>query len=345
MQHLLGRAARWWAPLIDLTLIVVSLRLADRGLGAHGWMAWLAVPWLFLLLALTWRSVAVLAVLVRRSLRDAAASEGMLDRSDIGAAAARTLLGTFAYRELLRNLVLKDLKLKYRGSVFGFLWSLANPLLMIVVYTAAFTYILRMRSEGFVFLLLLGVLSWTFFANSASMSTGAILDSGGLVKSAVFPRAIMPAATVLFNLAQYLLTIVVFLPIMLLAYRIVPAVPMMVFPVFLALQVLFTIGVALMLSTGTAFFRDIRHILEIGLSMMFWTTPIVYQVRDLPPFARVGVLLSPVSPYITAYQQIFYYRQWPEPAVWILASLYAVAAFSCGLRLFLAFEDRFSEQL
>ena len=109
----------------------------------------------------------------------------------------------YSYRELLKNLVLKDLKLKYRGSVFGFLWSLANPLLMIVVYTVAFTYILRVRSEGFVFYLMLGLLSWTFFASSAAMSTGAIVDNAGLLKSVLFPRAILPIATVLFNLAQY----------------------------------------------------------------------------------------------------------------------------------------------
>lgn len=310
-----------------------------------GWTAFPAAAWLLLLLALSWRCLSSLVVLLGRARRDAAAGDGLMDRADPGAAAARTLLGTFAYRELVKDLVLKDLKLKYRGSVFGFLWSLANPLLMIVVYSVAFTVILRIRSEGFVFLLLLGILAWTFFANSAAMSTGAIAESGGLVKSAVFPRAVMPVATVLFNLAQYLLTIVVFLPLMLVVYRVVPTPAMALFPVFLGLQVAFTIGLALMLATGTVFFRDIRHILEIALSLMFWTTPIVYQVQNLPVNVRAGILLSPLSPFITAYQQMFYYRQWPEASLWILASLYAVAALSCGLRMFMAFEDRFAEQL
>ena len=128
----------------------------------------------------------------------------------------------YRYRELLKNLVLKDLKLKYRGSVFGFLWSLANPLLMIIVYALAFTYILRVRSERFVFYLMLGQLSWTFFANSASMSTTSIVDNSGLLKSVFFPRAILPMGTVLFNLAQYLLTVSVFLPAMLLWYQRAP---------------------------------------------------------------------------------------------------------------------------
>jgi len=336
---------RWLALLVDAAMIPASFFLASRAPGARTWVVYLTFVWLLVLLVVTWRSVASLAGLLHGARRDQSAGRGMIDRADPGGAAARTLIGTFVYRQLLRNLVMKDLKLKYRGSVFGFLWSLVNPLLMILVYSAAFTFILRVRTQGFVFFLLLGVLAWTFFANSASMSAGSIVDNGGLLKSAVFPRAIMPVATVLFNFAQYLLTIVVFLPLMLVIYRVAPVAPMILFPVFLALQVIFTIGVALMLATGTAFFRDIRHILEIALSMMFWTTPIVYQVSTLPEFARAGIMLSPLSPFVVAYQRMFYDRQWPDAWLWLLATLYAVAALSFGLRLFVAFEDRFAEQL
>ena len=88
-----------------------------------------------------------------------------------------------------------------------------------VVYTVAFSSILKIRSEGFVFYLMLGLLAWTFFASSVAMSTGAIVDNGGLVKSVWFPRAILPTATVLFNLTQYLLSVSVILPLMLIYYR------------------------------------------------------------------------------------------------------------------------------
>lgn len=329
---------------LDLLALAAGAGLATTGLGAGGYARWVATAWIGVLLIAAWRATWILTVLVRRSRRDTAGQE-MLDRADPGAAAARTLVEAFGYGQLLRTLVARDLALKYRGSVFGFLWSLVNPLMMIVVYSTAFTYILRIRAEGFVFFLLLGILAWTFFANSAGMSTGSIVDSGGLVKSAVFPRAILPVATVLFNFAQYVLTIVVFLPLMLAWYRVAPAAPMALFPVFLGLQVVFTIGIALMLATGTAFFRDIRHILEIALSIMFWTTPIVYQMRDVPAAIQTGILLSPVSPYVLAYQQMFYHRQWPDLSVWIMAVLYAGAALAIGVRLFVAFEDRFAEQL
>jgi lipopolysaccharide transport system permease protein len=345
MMRTFARPIGWLTPVADLALVPVAVYLATRGLHASGWLSWLAGGWLFLLLALTWRSVASLAFQLRRWRATVDADHDLVDRSDPDAAAARTLVGTLAYGELLRHMVVRNLKLKYRGSVFGFVWSLVNPLLMIVVYSAAFSVILRVRTPGFVFFLLLGVLAWTFFANSASMSTGAIVDGGGLVKSAVFPRAIMPASVVLFNLAQYLLNVVVFLPLMLVAYRVMPVGPMALFPVFLALQVVFTIGVALVLAAATVFFRDVRHILEIALSVMFWTTPIVYSLRDLPDRARTLVLMSPLSPFVAAYQQIFYERHWPDPAVWMFAALYAVAALACGLRLFVSLEDRFAEQV
>jgi len=294
--------------------------------------------------ALGWRGV----WLLRSRARARAAvrsTSGMVDRAAETSTILAAVASLYDYRELLKNLVLKDLKLKYRGSVFGFLWSLANPLLMIVVYTIAFTFILRVRSEGFVFYLMLGQLSWTLFASSASMSTGAIVDNSGLLKSVHFPRAILPIGTVLFNLAQYMLTLSVFLPVMLIWYQVPLSAPMLLFPFFLALQVLLTIGVALILATSTAFFRDVRHLLEVGLAMLFWTTPILYELRQVPERFRMLILLSPVSPFVVAYQQIFFYREWPDPAVWLVATAHGLGAFIVGSLLFLAFQDGFTEQL
>jgi ABC-2 type transport system permease protein len=257
----------------------------------------------------------------------------------------RTMAGLHRYRHLLRNLVLKDLKLKYRGSVIGFLWSLANPVLMGVVYTVAFHYILRVRNEGFVFYLMLGLLAWTFFASSAVMSTGSIADNGGLVKSVRFPMAILPTATVLFNFTQYVLNVSVILPLMLAYYRVAPEAPMLLFPVFVALQLVFTVGVALALATATAFLRDVRHLVDVAVTILFWMTPIVYELKDLPERIRLPILLTPMSPFVAAYQQIFYYRQWPDAAVWLTTVGYAAAAMALGLWLVIRTEDRFAERV
>ena len=269
----------------------------------------------------------------------------LVDRSADGPSIQRTLAGLHRYRHLLRNLVLKDLKLKYRGSVIGFLWSLANPILMAAVYTIAFTRILDQQSEQFVFYLMLGLLAWTFFATSASMSTGAIVDNGGLVKSVSFPRAILPTATVLFNFAQYLLSVLVILPLLMIWYGVAPAPPMLLFPVFVALQVIFTAGVAMTLATGAAFLRDVRHFVEIALTVLFWATPIVYMASKVREPYRQAILLSPVSPYVTAYHDIFYFQRWPDAGIWATTVGYAIIAAAVGLWLIVRHEDRFAEQV
>jgi lipopolysaccharide transport system permease protein len=307
--------------------------------------AFVADAMLLVVTALGWRGVWVLRARARVRADGQAASDELVDRAAETTTLRAVVTSLYAYRELLKNLVLKDLKLKYRGSVFGFLWSLVNPLLMIVVYTIAFTFILRVRSKGFVFYLMLGQLSWTFFASSAAMSTGAIVDNAGLLKSVLFPRAILPIGTVLFNFAQYLLTVSVFLPAMMLWYHVPLSAPMLLFPLFLALQVVFTIGVALILATWTAFFRDVRHLLEVALAMLFWTTPIIYELRQVPERFRLLVLLSPVSSFVVAYQQLFFYREWPDATVWLVAIAEALGAFVIGALLFLAFQDGFTEQL
>jgi ABC-2 type transport system permease protein len=307
--------------------------------------AFVADAMLFSVAAIAWRGAWAMKSQEGARGTTGSSSDELVDRAEEMTTLSGIVVSLFQYRELLKNLVLKDLKLKYRGSVFGFLWSLVNPLLMIVVYTVAFTYILRIRSAGFVFYLMLGQLSWTFFSSSAGMSTGAVVDNAGMLKSVYFPRAILPIGTVLFNLAQYLLTAAVFLPVMMIWYQVPLSAPMLLYPVFLALQVVFTIGIALILATSTAFFRDVRHLLEVALAVMFWTTPIVYELPQVPERLRLLILLSPMSPFVYAYQRLFFYREWPEPTVWLVASAYAVGAFIIGTTLFLAFDDRFTEQL
>jgi ABC-2 type transport system permease protein len=295
--------------------------------------------------AIGWRAVWMLRMRAQARSRFRAANDYLVDRATQMTTLRGMIVSLYQYRELIKNLVLKDLKLKYRGSVFGFLWSLANPLLMTVVYTIAFTFILRVRSVGFVFYLMLGLLSWTFFSNSATMSTGSIIDNAGLLRSVRFPRAILPIATVLFNLAQYLLTVSVFLPGMMAWYSVPLSAPMLLFPVFLTLQVLFTIGVALLLATSTAFFRDVRHLLEVGLQVVFWLTPVVYELRQVPERVQLLILLSPISPFVVAYQQLFFYREWPGADVWLAAVSYAVGAFVIGVMVFAGFEDQLMEQV
>jgi ABC-type polysaccharide/polyol phosphate export permease len=250
-----------------------------------------------------------------------------------------------SYRELLRNLVIKDLKLKYRGSALGFVWSLANPLAMLAVYSIAFNYILGIKRPNFVLFLFVGLLAWTFFASTVSMATGTIADAGGLLKSVRFPRTVMPMATVLFNLSQYLLTFGVLLPVMLLIFRVAPAAPMLAYPIVLLLLVLFTSGVALIVAMGNVYYRDVRHLVEVTLQVLFWVTPVMYELDDVPARLRPWILLSPMSPFISALHDIFYRQAWPSVEIWMTALAWSIVSVLGGLTIFLSHEDRLAEQL
>jgi ABC-type polysaccharide/polyol phosphate export permease len=259
------------------------------------------------------------------------------------ASMAGGILRVWSYRHLLRNLVAKDLDLKYRGSLLGFAWSILIPLLMISVYTVAFTYVMGLGTPRFALYLLIGLLAWNFFGGAVTGATESIWGSGSLLKSVVFPRAVLPLAVVLFHLTQYLLTLAVFLPVMLLFYRVPLSPLMLLFPIFLAMQALFVTGLALGLSAATALFRDVRHLVEVGLSMLFWATPIIYEMKRVPEEVQFFALLSPATPFIRAYQDIFYYGVVPDLTIWVVAIAYAFGGFVCGLSLFLAYEGRFSE--
>jgi lipopolysaccharide transport system permease protein len=290
-----------------------------------------------------WRSV----VRIRELMRPAATrtAQEFDDLAEPDRSIGLNLIKLWAYRELVRNLVLKDLKLKYRGSALGFVWSLVNPLVMLAVYSLAFTYIMGFRRQDFVYFLLIGMLPWNFFATTANMSTGTIADVGGLLRSVRFPRTVLPVATVTFNLAQYLLTFTVLLPIMLLVFGIAPTGSMLAFPAVLVLLVLFTTGVAFILAASAAFFRDVKHLVEIGLGALFWLTPILYDLPGVPERLRLPILLMPVSPFVTLMHDIFYHRVWPDASMWAAATAWSAAAFIGGVSLFLSYEDRFAEHV
>ena len=268
-----------------------------------------------------------------------------VDRATERSTHADIARGIVRYRELLRNLVARDLQLRYRGSVLGLAWSLMNPIVLVGASTFAFKYILRVGPERYPFFVLIGVLAWSFFTNSTNMSTRSMMDGAGLIKSVRFPRAILPIATVLFNLAQYLLAMAVYLPVMLAIYGAPQLLPFVAFPAVLLLQVLFTAGLAMLLSVATVYFRDIRHLVEVTLSVLFWTTPVLYPLEQAGESLRGWILLSPLSPFIVLYHRIFFEGVWPEPLLWLLISVYAGLSVVIGSTVFLALEDRLGEQL
>lgn len=249
----------------------------------------------------------------------------------------------FNYRSLIKNLVLKDLKLKYRGSVLGVVWSLLRPLLMIVVYTLAFKYVVRIKMENYVFFLFIGLLPWNFFQGAVMASTGSITDNGNLIKKVLFPRATLPIATVLFNLAQFLLALAVFLLLFLLFGNLPLNWVVLLFFPLIALHLLFTVGIALILSSLTSSFRDIVHLTEVGLLLIFWVTPIIYPITMVPANFQYLMKINPLASFAIAYQDILFWGRIPELLISTSIMSWTLAFFFLGSLFFKWYDPYFAE--
>lgn len=231
------------------------------------------------------------------------------------------------YRHFVKNLVFKDLKLKYRDSVLGVVWSLLNPLLMLLVYTLAFKVVLRIQMEHYAYFLMVGLLPWTFFSGAVLSSTTTITGNASLMKKVYFPRETLPIATVLFNFAQFLLALAVFLPSLALLSGITLGWTALLFIPVVLLHLAFTIGVAFGLSALTASFRDLAHLTEVALLLLLWVTPIMYPVTMAPPELQLLFRASPLAAFTIAYQDVLFWGRVPDALVvgpmvgWTVAAL------------------------
>jgi len=260
---------------------------------------------------------------------------------DMGADSLRAAWG---YRDLLRHLVLRDLRHKYKGSSLGFVWSLLHPLLMAAVYSVAFRFLAPNGIAHFPVFLLSGLLPWMFFAAALSGAVGSIADNSALVRKVAFPRMILPLAAVASQFVQFLLMYTVIVPL-LVAFGVGASPALAALVPLILLQVLFTVGLALALATAYVYARDTRHLLDVGLQVWFWITPIVYSATLLKlPRVLTGVLQwNPMAHFITGYQNIVVNHAAPTMMAFALLTLVAAGTAAAGWLVFARYQRRFAE--
>lgn len=249
-----------------------------------------------------------------------------------------------AYRSFITNMVLRDLKLKYRDSVIGVVWSIFNPLLMLAVYTLAFRYIIRIPLENYLHFLVVGLMPWHFFSASAMASTSSVLGNAALIRQVSFPREVLPVATVLCNFVQLLLTLAVLLPLLVLVSGATVPWTALLFPPLLILHLGFTIGVALILSALTTLYRDVAHLTEVGLLLLFWLTPIVYPVTMAPPELQLLLAISPSGAFALAYQDVLFWGHRPPALLIVTLLLWTAGLCLTGRLVFRSYSQSFAER-
>jgi ABC-2 type transport system permease protein len=216
--------------------------------------------------------------------------------------------------ELLAELVRKDLKVKYKNSALGFVWSLANPLLYLAVFTLVFTFFLVNGVEHFAVLFMAGFLVWNFFNLSTLTATGAVVGNANLVRKVRFPRIVLPLSSVGFAGVHFLLQLAVLFVALAVLYRDAFGPQLWLLLPALAVAVTFTVAMSLLASALNVRYRDVEHLLEIALLAWFWLTPIVYPVtvvrdrlaeKGLLPLFRL-YMVNPMTAVVVAMQRAIY---------------------------------------
>src|SRR4030065_2748751 len=256
----------------------------------------------------------------------------------------------FSYRELLFSLTRKELKVKYRGSVLGFLWSLLNPILIMLVYSFVFSIVLRGGIKEFAIFLICALLPFNFLSNSVNYGASSIIANSNLVNKIYFPREIIPLSIVLSNLVNFFLELVaLFIVLGIMGYKFY--LYLYLLPIVIFIQFFLVVGMTLLVSALNVFFRDLQHLITIIMMVWFFGTPIIYPLSMVPEKYQIIIKINPMPIYASYYRNIFYYVKYPEggglPSVQetLIALGITLLIFFIGYFVFKKLEYRFAEEI
>jgi lipopolysaccharide transport system permease protein len=248
-----------------------------------------------------------------------------------------------SYRYLFSQLVRRELRQKYKGSALGVLWYVVNPLVLMGAYTLMFGFVLNVqgasRPHPYPVFLMIGIVVWTFFAQALLSAAPSLIEQGGLVRKARFPREVIPGSAVMVQFITFLALLVILTPIALaLCGSLSPA--LLLLPVLVVLLFAFTLGCALVIAVLHAYFRDIAPIVAAALLPWFFITPIFFVANQLPPVHShpfLGTLLdwvNPIAPFMLAIRSVLFYGRAPELGQVIYTVVAAGVVLTLGRAVF-----------
>lgn len=258
-------------------------------------------------------------------------------------------------RELIANLVRRDLTVRHRGSFLGMLWSLATPLLIVALYWFIFTFIFKQpfaqdvaRPDGqqpmFAVYFFAGLTIWNFFSGAVSASTGSITGAGYLLNKVYFPKAILPLSAVLSSAVTFVFEFAVLLIAATVTLG-VPSAHLLWAPVILVVAALLAFGFALLLSAVTVFLRDVAHFVGVFLQLWFWGTPVLYSlqyVADRPGMVRL-LELNPVTGIVVSFRNVVVLDHAPAFRLLAYDAAFAMVVLGIGAWAFARWQRVFSE--
>jgi len=247
------------------------------------------------------------------------------------------------YRELIRNLTVADLKNRYQNTSLGFFWSILSPLLLAGVLYFVFSHLFG-HEENFAINLLVGIMAWRFFTNGTLSSLYAIVGKSSLVTRVYIPRQILVLSNALTTLISSLLEFIVLLSILFVLLGYLPA-TVLLFPLIHVIFFFFIFGAGLLLSSLFVYFRDLNHIWEVLINILFFCSPIIYPLTIVPAYLMPYYLLNPVTQFIIIYRDVMVAGDLPLLFSMAVVVVFTIAAYLVGSFTFNKLQRRFAEEL
>ncbi len=238
-----------------------------------------------------------------------------------------TTLELLRYRELFWTWVVREIKVRYKQSLLGAAWAILQPLALMTMFTLVFSQLVQVPSDGLPYPIFsyAAVLPWTFFSTSLSFGTTSLINNMNLVTKTYFPREILPLGVIGAGLFDYAIASSIFFGMMA-YYRVPLTVRVLWLPVILVLQVALMLGVTLLASGLTVFYRDVRFVVPLGLQLWFYATPVIYPLSLVPDRLQPFYMLNPMAGLITSYRRVLLSGESP-----VVSHLGVAAAVSLGL--------------
>lgn len=250
----------------------------------------------------------------------------------------------YFYREMIINLVRKDLRTRYKGSILGFLWTFVNPLLQLLIYSVVFSYVMRMQMDHYYMFMFVGLIPWMFFCASVQGGATAIVSGADLVKKIYFPRLVLPIAVVSAAFMNMLFSMVVMFAALFYSGL---GISLSIVYLSIALLIIYMIGLGLafFFSAINVYFRDMEHILGIVTMSLFYATPIIYPVSMVPERLLGWFRFNPMFSVICTFHDILYYQRPPDMGLLLNDLTIAVVILVVGSVVFFKLEKNFVEEL
>jgi ABC-2 type transport system permease protein/lipopolysaccharide transport system permease protein len=244
------------------------------------------------------------------------------------------ILEVIQYRHVLHNLISTTLKARYRRSIFGFLWSLLNPLFTMLILTVVFSSIYRSSFNVLGLYIMSGLLPWIMISNTMTNGCSSLVNAEGYLKKVYLPKQIFPMSVLGVEIVNFLLSLIS-LFVLALIFGARPNLSWLLLPFAIFLLAFFLLGIILAASVVTIYFRDFSHILQIGLTGMFYVTPIIYPLTLIAGTRLEQLIkLNPFFYFIEMFHQIIKDAIVPSAFYWLICLALAIASYSIGVLVF-----------